>query len=383
MRRSWVFAIVISAAAMARAADVGIVPKKLVVVDKRAASGTSKVVFVARDPAITKGAGLDPADISARLVVDYGAAAGQLDVPPGASDGTAGWLKNDATRAKFVNRDAPLGPTEAGVALVKPGKVLTLKAKGLGAPVLDVAAAGAPAGSVFVNYEVTNGGMTSRHCAEFPPGACTYRRIARDTGAKLVCRDGVTASSCSAASPFCGTYQDCAEGELCLGSRCMDEQRVAAQLPGVIAAALAEPVCLPRGSFSLADYCYTNSGPCTPGCVLSASVGSVEASWSTESTLRIQVQYDVSSTVPIDMGLLGGSCTLDWAADDASAWYDASFAADGTVSWTIVVQDAGAVNTSGCSLLPSLGEIVPGITDEAITQVTFAILGALQTFLQP
>jgi hypothetical protein len=90
--------------------------------------------------------------------------------------------------AKFVNKDAPSGGgTEVKVAVIKPAKLLKLVAQGLGdGDVLDILTAGAPTGSVFTSYCVTNGPDTTCHCTEFP--VCSYKSIAGGTGAKLVCK---------------------------------------------------------------------------------------------------------------------------------------------------------------------------------------------------
>ena len=98
---------------------------KLIVVYHGPPVNTAKIVYVARDAGISKGAGLDPTQISADLFVRYGnnAAAGAFNVPAGIYNGTSGWLANKPTVAKFVNRDAPTGgDTDAKVVVVKPGK---------------------------------------------------------------------------------------------------------------------------------------------------------------------------------------------------------------------------------------------------------------------
>lgn len=178
---------------------------KLVVVDKEEVAGKAKLVFVSKDPAITKGAGTDPATISAALDVGYDAEDGGFTVETGASDGTAGWLVNKPTVAKFVNKNAPGDPTEAKVAVVKPGKVLKLVGKGLGDRKLDILTAGAPSGDVTVVFSVDNDGELFRHCTAF--GECAYKLIAADTGAKLVCKNGV-ATTCPLPTSPSGAFID-------------------------------------------------------------------------------------------------------------------------------------------------------------------------------
>lgn len=81
---------------VASAADIGVVPKKLVVVDKLAVAGKAKLVFVSKDTAagITKGTGTDVDMISVDFALAY--ANGSAGVPSRcrrarARAATAGW----------------------------------------------------------------------------------------------------------------------------------------------------------------------------------------------------------------------------------------------------------------------------------------------------
>lgn len=178
---------------------IGVAGTKLVVVDKEEAAGKAKLVFVAKDGAIMKGPGTDPGAIAVQLDVSYDAEAGRFTLPAGASDGTAGWVVNREAVAKYVNKTAPAGPTEAKVAVLKPGKVLKVVGKGLGDQKLDILAAGAPSGDVTVVYQVDNGGDVFLHCTAF--GACAYKPIGAGTGAKLVCKNGTPVACPLPASP--------------------------------------------------------------------------------------------------------------------------------------------------------------------------------------
>jgi hypothetical protein len=183
---------------------VGVEAKKLVVLDKLLATGRAKVVFSAKEPggAITKGAGTDLDAIAASFDVWYadGSAAGAFVLPGGVSDGTAGWTVNDASRGKYVNLDAPVGPTQARVALIKEGATLKLVGRGLGDTPFDILVAGAPTsqpvGQVVTGFCVANDGEETCHCSAFAD--CSYKLIAADTGAKLVCRDGTPDADCHA-----------------------------------------------------------------------------------------------------------------------------------------------------------------------------------------
>jgi hypothetical protein len=228
------FAPLLCLAPIAQAVDIPVTPKKLIVVDKLTAASKAKVVYVSKDQAagITKGTGTDPAQISVQFDMLYGneAAAGSFTLPAGASDGTAGWVVNKSTVAKYVNKNAPGGPTEAKVGVVKPGKLLKLVGKGLGDTPLDVFGAGDPVGSVFTAYCVDNAGDEFCHCSEFT--GCTYKLIAGDTGAKLVCKRGEGDPGCNAVVPPtttstsllpCGViantcFGTCPSGQTCLAT---------------------------------------------------------------------------------------------------------------------------------------------------------------------
>ena len=189
---------------VASAANIGVVPKKLIVVDKLAKATKAKLVYVSKDKdaGITKGTSTDVGQISVQFNVAYGngSAAGAFTLTAGASNGTSGWLVNKETVAKYVNKDAPSGPTEAKVAVIKPDKLLKLVGKGLGDTPFDIMGGGDPnPGTVSTAYCVTNDGETNCHCSTFT--GCAYKLIAGDTGAKLVCKTGTADGGCAAAPP--------------------------------------------------------------------------------------------------------------------------------------------------------------------------------------
>jgi cysteine-rich repeat protein len=183
-------------AAVAQATNVGVVPTKLIVVDKTVAASKAKTVYVAKDGAITKGPGENVAQIDVEFDVAYGneATAGGFVLPAGILNG---WLVNKSSVAKYVNKTAPAGPTQAKVAVIKPGKLFKLVGKGLGDDPIDVFGAGDPnPGSVFTAACVNNGAQRFCHCSEFT--GCAYKAIAAGTGAKLVCKAGVADPICVA-----------------------------------------------------------------------------------------------------------------------------------------------------------------------------------------
>ena len=190
-RAAFVLAALAGVSAEALAADVEIPATKLLIVDQVAAKGKAKVVFVAKAPAVTKGAGTDPAAISAGLIVGYDGAGGAFTIPLGASGGGAGWTKNDVRQAKYRNPAASTGaPTGVKAALVKNGKLLKLVALTRGDDALDLIAAGAPMGDLTTVFSVTNGAETFRFCTTFAPGSATMKPIAGGAGRKLLAKNG-------------------------------------------------------------------------------------------------------------------------------------------------------------------------------------------------
>jgi hypothetical protein len=198
------FAVVLFIATNALAAKISVTPTKLIVVDKLSVAGQAKLVFVAKDGAVTKGTGEDVDQIEVEFDVVYGnrSATGAFILPAGS---TNGWLVNKSIVAKYVNKTAPEGPTQVKVGVVKPGKLLKLVGKGLGDVPFDIFAAGVPGHikgipgffkAVQTAYCVTNGGEENCHCSNFD--SCTYKLIAAGTGAKLVCKAGTGDPACSA-----------------------------------------------------------------------------------------------------------------------------------------------------------------------------------------
>jgi hypothetical protein len=100
---------------------VPIAARKLMVVDRPSDPARSKVIFVARDPAITEGSGTDLEDISAELTIAYdvGLSMGVVSIPSGSANG---WRSNTAAVARYTNAAAPAGPSDAKLALIRPAR---------------------------------------------------------------------------------------------------------------------------------------------------------------------------------------------------------------------------------------------------------------------
>jgi hypothetical protein len=263
-------------ATAARAVDVPVAPKKLVVVDKLAASGVAKTVYVAEDVAIAKGTGTDPEEIGAQFEMSYavGSATGSFVVPMGSANG---WLANSDTVAKFVNQEAPSGSTQVRVVVIKPGKLLRVVAKGLGDTPLDLFGAGAPLTTVLTHEQimtrlcVQNGPDES--CFESRFTDCAYKTIAAETGAKLVCKHAIPPPSCCEVTDFfsftCLMTQDCAglggtsgpPGSVC------DATGACVVPPGVPGDCCESTVSLECGFGPQPSDCATAGGMTVPGTV--------------------------------------------------------------------------------------------------------------------
>ena len=182
----------------AGAIDIGVAPDKLLIVDVRLPAATAKVVFKSKDVAIANGRAADLEGVRVRLHVQYGdgATAGAFIVPAGTANG---WLQNDPTMLRFQNPEAPSGATEVQSIVVRPHRLLKLTGAGRGDTPLDVTGAGAPAGSIYVSFEMVEAGTTTRLCSKVQN--CEYHSIGGDAGAKLQCLGGVADPECRAAYP--------------------------------------------------------------------------------------------------------------------------------------------------------------------------------------
>ena len=195
----------------ASAAEIGVIGKKFIIVDKVTTAGKAKIVYVSKDQTagITKGTDTDPNGIDVTFEFGYDGADGRIFVTAGGLDpgDTEGWKTNKPTVAKFVNKQAPAGSTVAKVAVIKPGKLLKIVAKGLGDPPgapIDIFAQGAPSGDVHTSFLVDNGTDENAHCSTF--SNCTYKLIAADTGAKLVCRTSTADPTCAVLGSPSGAF---------------------------------------------------------------------------------------------------------------------------------------------------------------------------------
>ena len=249
----------------AQAADVGVAPTKLIVVDKFAASGTAKAVFVAKDAAIAKGSGTDTATISAQLQMSYDNDAnapisGAFNAPSGGN-----WLVNKTTVAKYVNKTSPTGGGTK-VAVIKPGNLVKLVGKNTGDSVLNILSqGGAASGDAQTAYCVSNGGESNCFCSTLP--GCAWKSIAGGTGAKLVCKGGSPDPTCGGIATRCvggapnETVEDgeqCDDGDANDGNGCT-KTCTSCGSPGAVGVVVAPLECQTAKTCKLAN----NGMPCS------------------------------------------------------------------------------------------------------------------------
>ena len=178
-------------------APVAVSALKLIIVDKLTAASSAKAVFVAKDGAITKGTGTNTSTIGVTLDFTYN----NSSDPPSAgqfvaSAGSPNWLVNKDTVAKYVNKTAPTGGGTK-VTVIKPGNLVKLVGKSLGDTPIDIFnQGGADTGVAQTAYCVDNGPTHNCFCSTF--AACSWKKIAADTGAKLVCKTGTSEATCAA-----------------------------------------------------------------------------------------------------------------------------------------------------------------------------------------
>jgi len=173
------------------AQTIPVVGTKLIVVDRVATASKAKVVFVTKDPNVTKSVGFaNPID--ANLDVAYDSVSGSWIMPPGSD-----WIVSESDVAKYVNKEAPIGGT-VRTSIIKRDLLLKVVGSSLGDDPLDVSQA--PSGPVYVAHILHDGSYTYRHCTQF--AGCAHNVIANGTGYKLVCRGGsVGDPGCAAAPP--------------------------------------------------------------------------------------------------------------------------------------------------------------------------------------
>jgi hypothetical protein len=199
--RAWFTAILGVIGAPALAADIPVAASKLSILQKYSHyTSWDEVQFNASDPAVTKGAGTDPNDISVRFDVEYGKwhGKGEWLAPAGVG---YGWLVNDPVRAKFFDPDAGEVGHDMRKVLIRANKSLKLTAWTFGiAPwgAIDPSNVGSPNGPVYTAYCVTNGAETNCHCTEFAMCTWTHSGGYLTEVGRVRCKGGVGDPTCRA-----------------------------------------------------------------------------------------------------------------------------------------------------------------------------------------
>jgi hypothetical protein len=187
---------ILSAVATAAADDVGVVGRKLILLDKTFI-GKAKTVYVSKlDPSIHKGAGGDPALLDGTFRWFYtdtpSSVTGSFTMP------SSHWITNSDAVAKFTNPQAASGiPTTTKVTVVKPGIVAKFVATAggdTGAGNIDEAPSNA--GGITTVLTINNGNDSSTHrmCTRFAidsGSVVVHKEIAGGSGRKIIAKNGV------------------------------------------------------------------------------------------------------------------------------------------------------------------------------------------------
>jgi hypothetical protein len=190
-------ALLMAGTSVARADSAGVVPKKLVLIHRSTLTGPrQKLLLLARDANIHKGAAADVAAVSARLDISWNGMTGSFLMSAGGYDGTSGWVANKGSVAKYVNKAASSDYQAVRSAVVRPGRGLRVSGPHIGGVPLFQE----PVGDIAVCYTVTNGSEVHRLGARWPATACSYDlNYNGNPTARLVCTGGGVADpSCSA-----------------------------------------------------------------------------------------------------------------------------------------------------------------------------------------
>jgi hypothetical protein len=189
----------------ARADNIGITVRKLILIDKLEMSNKAALRLVSLDSRIRKGSGTSAANIAATLditieALNHPPIAGAYSLPQGFSE-TAGWRVNSGTLAKFVNPGAPGGPTQVRVTTIGQNAFLKFSARGLGDLPLPIDLLRFAPYDVQVRFTVLNGDESITHCAVFHSDTCTFPVIGGGTGHKLQCKNGEPVPDCAFPPP--------------------------------------------------------------------------------------------------------------------------------------------------------------------------------------
>lgn len=184
-------AFLASLSTLAWSTDVGVSGKKLVVIG--GGDGTrDKLSFVAKGGAIQKGSGTDPDAIELSIDLQRGDHIGSFRIPNGVlAPAGHGWQRNDQKVARYRNVHADSGtPTFTRSALVRPGKLVKLTARGLGDTPLSLEDWLASTSSIRATTTVSNDQETHRFCTTFPAGNVSSTDPADSSRQKLVATQG-------------------------------------------------------------------------------------------------------------------------------------------------------------------------------------------------
>jgi hypothetical protein len=212
MRWGWTVVGVLAVAAMARAADVGVVGQGVTV--SVTPTGKALVKSTQKGAGVQFGPGSASSELSGSLELWYVDTPGNRGTLPMPSP----WTANTGATAVYKNSQAPAGPSPVKSASLKTGKVAKVQAASTGG--LSVATPPGPGGVVTV-LTVDNAGNGSRHrmCSLYAvgQGSRVVHRLLPTGGGKLTLKKGVP-TACPSCSD--GSRNGTETGVDCGGGQC-------------------------------------------------------------------------------------------------------------------------------------------------------------------
>ncbi|HEY5945630.1 MAG TPA: hypothetical protein VIV40_09070 [Kofleriaceae bacterium] len=169
-------------------------------------------------------------------------------------------------------------------------------------------------------------------------------------------------------------------------------QKMTSILPGVLNQQLAGGFCVPRGKVGTpsggflatgAEWCYSNSNGCNPGCKANVSLnnGGFALSVTNQNTLHVVISTSVNATIPIRGQIvgIGASCTLTATSNNLHGDLDISLGVrsdNGELDIHVAQINQFQLNMSfsGCSLLSDIANLAGSIIDSFVGQFVIQLL---------
>ena len=166
-------------------------------------------------------------------------------------------------------------------------------------------------------------------------------------------------------------------------------QKLTSILPGFLNQQFAGGFCVPRGSTGSpnstfgtgAEWCYTNSGGCAPGCDVDVGINTLSTSVTSNSTLRVNLSTHVSSTLRVRGQVvgIGASCTLTINSPNLGGSFDIALGIrpdNGELDVRLAQINQFNLNLTfgGCGLISDIANLAGNIIDSVVGQFVIGLL---------